>query len=152
MGASCPFSMMLSAKASTFCKSRVCRRFTGTQTSWIARVCFQHHPDCSCVVSCPTEAYVRQLGLPRSKLCQYEFVPVPEEREDDTKCCPSDMSMLLMVFEKAKPIVPGFVLIGADFYGLRTPGMISLRRLVVPVDLHRRGHSADPLILLVSHL
>jgi hypothetical protein len=33
--------MMLSAKASTFCKSRVCRRFTGTQTSWIARVCFQ---------------------------------------------------------------------------------------------------------------
>jgi hypothetical protein len=100
----------------------------------------------------PTEAYVRQVGLPRSKLCLYEFVPVPEEREDDTKCCPSDVSMLLMAFKKADPNVPGFVLIGAEVYGLRTPGMISLRRLVMAVDLHRRGHSADPLILLVSHL
>jgi hypothetical protein len=60
--------------------------------------------------------------------------------------------MLLMVFKKADPTVPGFVLSGAAFYGLRTPGMISLRRLIVPVDLHRRGHRADPLILLVSHL
>ena len=64
----------------------------------------------------------------------------------------SDVLMLLIVFEKAGPIVPGFVLIRADFYGLRTPGMISLRRWVVPVDLHRRGHGADPLTALVPHL
>jgi hypothetical protein len=64
----------------------------------------------------------------------------------------SDVLMLLIVFEKAGPIVPGFVLIGADFYGLRTPGMISLRRWVMSVDLHRRGHGADPLVALVPHL